>query len=160
MTKRANALPFSARYSSSEVPETMRKAVSLVAGQDLEPRPIGPITQTDIVRFAGAGGDFNPLHHDAEYAVRAGLPGVISMGQMQAGMLAAWVADLVHVEHLLEFSVRFASPLQIGETLTLTGTVEEVETTGEAAVAELSLHASVGDRAVVTARARARVAAS
>ena len=69
------------------------------------------------MRFAGAGGDFNPLHHDPEYAQRAGLPGVIAMGQMQAGMLAAWVSDLAHVEHLLSYSVRFAAPLFIGDTL-------------------------------------------
>ncbi|SDU79690.1 MaoC family dehydratase [Gordonia westfalica] len=138
----------------------MREPVLLTAGQDLEPRSIGPVTQTDIVRFAGAGGDFNPLHHDPEYAVRAGLPGVISMGQMQAGMLAAWVADLVHVEHLLGFSVRFASPLQIGETLTLAGDVDSIETTADTAVANLSLQATVGDRVVVSARARARVASN
>lgn len=72
-----------------------RAQVALDAGQQLETRTIGPITQTDIVRFAGAGGDFNPLHHDPDYARAAGLPGVIAMGQMQAGMLAAWIADLV-----------------------------------------------------------------
>lgn len=138
----------------------MREPVLLTAGQDLEPRSIGPVTQTDIVRFAGAGGDFNPLHHDPEYAVRAGLPGVISMGQMQAGMLAAWVADLVHVEHLLGFSVRFASPLQIGETLTLAGDVDSIETTADTAVANLSLQAKVGERVVVSARARVRVASN
>lgn len=138
----------------------MREPLRLTVGQDLEARSIGPVTQTDIVRFAGAGGDFNPLHHDPEYAVRAGLPGVISMGQMQAGMLAAWVADLVHVEHLLGFSVRFASPLQIGETLTLTGEVDNVRDTGESSVAELSLSATAGDRVVVSGRARVRVSSS
>ncbi|PKZ66075.1 acyl dehydratase [Gordonia terrae] len=138
----------------------MREPVLLTVGQDLEPRSIGPVTQTDIVRFAGAGGDFNPLHHDPEYAVRAGLPGVISMGQMQAGMLAAWVADLVHVEHLLGFSVRFASPLQIGEMLTLAGDVESIETAADTAAADLSLQATVGDRVVVSARARVRVASN
>lgn len=138
----------------------MREPAVLTEGHDLESRTIGPITQTDIVRFAGAGGDFNPLHHDAQYAVRAGLPGVISMGQMQAGMLAVWVADLVHVEHLLGFSVRFASPLQIGETLTLTGEVQSISTLGDSPVAELSLRAAVGERVVVSAHARARVASS
>lgn len=136
-----------------------RPPVTLKMGQVLESRTIGPITQTDIVRFAGAGGDFNPLHHDAEYARRAGLPGVIAMGQMQAGMLAAWVADLVHVENLVSFSVRFASPLAIGEILELSGTVEDlVRTEGHEPVAHLSLTATVDGRAVVTARAGARVA--
>ena len=131
-----------------------RPPIHLLAGQDLEPRSIGPITQTDIVRFAGAGGDFNPLHHDPEYAQRAGLPGVIAMGQMQAGMLAAWVSDLAHVEHLLSYSVRFAAPLHIGDTLALSGHVESVE----AGIAALTLQASAGERLVISGTARVRVA--
>ncbi|MBD0860313.1 acyl dehydratase [Gordonia sp. zg691] len=129
-----------------------REPVVLAAGQSLGARSIGPITQTDIVRFAGAGGDFNPLHHDADHARRAGLPGVISMGQMQAGMLAAWVSDQVHVEHLIAYSVRFASPLAIGETLELTGHVESVDD----GIAELALEARVDERVVVSGRARVR----
>lgn len=132
-----------------------RPPTTLTPGQHLETKRIGPITQTDIVRFAGAGGDFNPLHHDHDYAVRAGLPGVISMGQMQAGMLAAWVADLVHVEHLLTYSVRFVSPLSIGETLELGGTVEAIDSTS--ATATLSLHAKAADRVVITGSAQVRV---
>ncbi|WP_216892575.1 MaoC family dehydratase [Nocardia alni] len=132
-----------------------RTPVTLTAGQQLDAKRIGPITQTDIVRFAGAGGDFNPLHHDGDYAARAGLPGVISMGQMQAGMLAAWVADLAHVEHVMSYSVRFVSPLSIGETLELGGTVESVDPA--TSVATLSLHATSADRVVVAGSARVRV---
>ncbi|PPJ23734.1 acyl dehydratase [Nocardia nova] len=135
-----------------------RTPVTLTSGQQLAPRHIGPITQTDIVRFAGAGGDFNPLHHDPDYAIRAGLPGVISMGQMQAGMLAAWVADLVHVENLMSYSVRFASPLRIGETLELGGRVESVDSaTGTAA---LSLEAKSAGRVVISGVAQVRISMS
>ncbi|GGL17121.1 MaoC/PaaZ C-terminal domain-containing protein [Nocardia jinanensis] len=130
-----------------------RPPLPLSAGQNLGTRTIGPITRTDIIRFAGAGGDFNPLHHDPEYALRAGLPGVISMGQMQAGMLAAWLTDVVHVEHLLTYAVRFASPLAVGEALELTGRVESV--LGD--IAETTLTASVADRVVVSATARVRI---
>ncbi len=133
----------------------IRTPVTLTAGQQLDAERIGPITQTDIVRFAGAGGDFNPLHHDSEYASRAGLPGVISMGQMQAGMLAAWVADLVHVEHVMSYSVRFASPLSIGETLELGGTVDSIDSA--ASLATLSLHGLSEGRPVITGVAQVRV---
>jgi 3-hydroxybutyryl-CoA dehydratase len=134
-----------------------RSLATLTVGQQLESRTIGPITQTDIVRFAGAGGDFNPLHHDSDYAQRAGLPGVISMGQMQAGMLAGWVADVVHVENVISFSVRFASPLQIGETLELSGRVDDLSDHEDSTVAQLVVHARSGDRDVITGRARVRV---
>ncbi|MCX4096707.1 MaoC/PaaZ C-terminal domain-containing protein [Nocardia sp. alder85J] len=132
-----------------------RPPAALTVGAQLEARRIGPITQTDIVRFAGAGGDFNPLHHDHDHAVRAGLPGVISMGQMQTGMLAAWLTDLVHVEHLLSYSVRFASPLRIGEILDLEGTVDEIDPA--TAVATVSLYAKAADRVVISGRARVRI---
>lgn len=132
-----------------------RTPVTLLAGDELAPRTIGPITQTDIVRFAGAGGDFNPLHHDADYAQHAGLSGVISMGQMQAGMLAAWVADFAHVEHLLSYSVRFAAPLFIGETLEFGGQVQSVDDT--MATADLAIQAKVGTRTVIDGKATIRV---
>jgi acyl dehydratase len=51
------------------------------------PRTFGPVSQTDIVRFAGAGGDFNPLHHDREFAGAAGFERPIAMGQFTAGLL-------------------------------------------------------------------------
>ncbi len=136
-----------------------RPPVMLHVGQRLPSKTIGPISQTDIVRFAGAGGDFNPLHHDPAHARRAGLPGVIAMGQMQAGMLAAWISDLVHIEHLLSYHVRFASPLTVGETVLLTGHVETWKPLESGyGAAELVMQASVGDRVVVNATARARVA--
>jgi acyl dehydratase len=134
-----------------------RTTVPVRTGQNLEPRSIGPITQTDIVRFAGAGGDFNPLHHDEAYAKAAGLPGVISIGQMQAGLLAAWVSDLFHVEHVLRYTVRFAAPLFIGDVLILLGEVAEIDTDDRGSVAELTLRGMRGTHAIVTGSARVRV---
>ncbi|WP_010224501.1 MULTISPECIES: MaoC/PaaZ C-terminal domain-containing protein [unclassified Pseudonocardia] len=88
---------------------------------------IGPITRTDIVRFAGAGGDFNPLHHDPEFATSAGFEDVIAMGQMQAGMLAGWLTDWCGVEHLVELETRFRRPVELGEILTFSGEVVAAE---------------------------------
>jgi acyl dehydratase len=124
----------------------------LAAGDQLEPCTIGPVTITDIVRFAGAGGDFNPLHHDEEYARAAGLPGIIAMGQMQAGMLASWVSDIAGVENLLSYAVRFTSPLAVGETLTLRGTVTSVDD----GIASVDLSAAVAERVVISGTARVR----
>jgi acyl dehydratase len=133
----------------------MRAPVRVAAGEAPEPRVIGPISQTDVVRFAGAGGDFNPLHHDPELVRSSGFPGVISMGQLQAGMLAGWVSDWLGVEHLRSLDVRFVAPVFLGDTITLSGEVETV-TDG---IASLTLLASKQDgSAVVTGRATARVA--
>ena len=51
------------------------------------PREYGPLTRTDFVRYQGASGDFNPIHHDDEFAQSAGYPTVFSVGMLQAGIL-------------------------------------------------------------------------
>src|SRR5699024_11892011 len=85
----------------------------------------GPVTQTDIVRFAGAGGDFNPLHHDSEFAQQSGFDTPIAMGQFTAALLSAWLTDWCGVENLRAFSVHFKSPVNIGDTLTFSASVQE-----------------------------------
>lgn len=132
----------------------MRALRPVAVGERLEPRSIGPITQTDIVRFAGAGGDFNPLHHDPAFAESAGFGSVIAMGQMQAAILAAYLTDWIGIEHLREFEVRFVGAVLLGATLELTAEVVSID----AGVAEISLTASVDNAPVVTARAKAAVA--
>jgi acyl dehydratase len=54
-------------------------------------RTTDPVTRTQIVRFAGAAGDFNPMHHDEAFARAAGQPSVFAMGQLQAAILASMV---------------------------------------------------------------------
>lgn len=105
----------------------MRTPVTGWAGLCPRPRVIGPITQTDIVRFAGAGGDFNPLHHDPEHARAAGFDAPIAMGQLTAGLLVAWLTDWCGVEHLRDYQVRFTAPLAIGDTIKLGGHITAVE---------------------------------
>lgn len=135
----------------------MRAPTTLRQGDQLETREIGPVTQTDIVRFAGAGGDFNPLHHDPAFAAAAGFDTVIAMGQMQAGMLASWVTDTVGVEHLRGFEVRFVAPVRVGDTLRFTGEVVDVADENGTSVAELSLTARTEQGDVVKGRAWVQV---
>jgi 3-hydroxybutyryl-CoA dehydratase len=124
----------------------------------IAPRTIGPITQTDIVRFAGAGGDFNPLHHDPVLATRSGFAAPIAMGQLTAGLLAAWLTDWCGVENLRAYEIRFQAPVNIGDTLVLSGSIRTV-TPGPAGdlVAEADLSAGCGDTVVVSGSATFRV---
>lgn len=96
-------------------------------GAQLVERVIGPVTQTDIVRFAGACGDFNPLHHDQVAARRSGFDVPIAMGQWTAGLVGAWLADWCGVERLRSLDVRFAAALLIGDTLLLRGVVTRID---------------------------------
>ncbi|MCU1480632.1 MAG: MaoC domain protein dehydratase [Subtercola sp.] len=112
-------------------------------------RRVGPVTRTDIVRFAGAGGDFNPLHHDPEAARRAGFDDVIAMGQFQAGVLAGFLTDWVGVENLRSLEVRFVAPVRLGDTIEVSAKVGSAES----GVTQISLTASAGPTIVVTAEA-------
>jgi acyl dehydratase len=129
----------------------VRAPASVEIGNRIPDREVGPVTQTHIVRFAGAGGDFNPLHHDAGFAKSAGFPGVLAMGQMQAGMLAAWFTDWAGVEHLRELEVRFVAPVFLGDVLRFSG---EVVAIGDDGIADFELIALRGDEPVVRAAAR------
>jgi acyl dehydratase len=107
---------------------------------------VGPITRTDIVRFAGAGGDFNPLHHDEEYARAAGFSTVFAMGQMQAGMLSRLATDWLGLGAIESYKVRFAAKVWPGDVLTLR--VAESEHDGEVVTAVLEAVRQDGEVAV------------
>ena len=81
------------------------------------PGSAGVLTRTDIVRFAGACGDFNPIHHDEPHAVGLGHPGVFAMGMLTAGMLGTYVTSWAPLGEVREFSVRFTAPAWPGEEL-------------------------------------------
>ena len=82
------------------------------------PLIVGPLTRTDLVRYAGASGDFNPIHHDELFARDAGLPAPLSLGMLQAGMLATWATDWLGTENIRRFRVRFADRVFPGDTVT------------------------------------------
>lgn len=83
------------------------------------------VTRTDIVRYAGAGGDFNPIHHDDEYARRAGFPSVFAMGLMHGSFLSRVLYDACGPLAVKRYRIRFTHPVFPGDQLTGGGVVEE-----------------------------------
>lgn len=75
------------------------------------------LTRTDLVVYAGASGDFNPMHHDEVKAAQAGLPSVFGHGMLSMGILGGAVTDFVGVENLRSYSVRFVKQTWPGEVL-------------------------------------------
>jgi acyl dehydratase len=100
---------------------------------------VGPITRTDIVRYAGAGGDFNPVHHDDVYARSLGLPGVFAIGLLGAGYLSRVLAEEFGASTVRRFTVRFRAQVWPGETLDLA--VDGSEPTEERDVRQVRLSA-------------------
>ena len=74
------------------------------------------LNRTDLVMYAGASGDFNPMHHDETKAQAAGLPSVFGHGMFSAGFLATAITDYVGVGNLRRYKVRFAKQTWPGET--------------------------------------------
>lgn len=81
-----------------------------------------PVTRTQIVRFAGAAGDFNPMHHDEPFAQAAGEETVFAMGQLTAAILGEAVARWLGRDAITGYGVRFVGKVVPGDVLVLRGT--------------------------------------
>ena len=95
----------------------------LVPGARLPERTFGPVTMTDIVRYQGASGDLNPIHHDDEFARAAGFPASISAGMLGAGWLAAYCTEYLGEVTVRRFRTRFSEVVYRGDRLTASAEV-------------------------------------
>ncbi len=84
------------------------------------------LTRTDLVMYAGASGDFNPMHTDEVKAKDAGLPSVFGHGMFSAGLLATAITNFVGIGALKRYKVRFAKQTWPGETF-----ITSVKVTGK-----------------------------
>ena len=96
-------------------------------GDSAPERRVGPVTRTDIVRYAGAGGDFNPIHHDETFAHRASYRSVFGHGLLTAGILSAYTASWLSLAALRKYSVRYVAQVWPGDTLILNGRVTSID---------------------------------
>jgi acyl dehydratase len=84
-------------------------------GEGPPTREIGPLTRTDFVRYQGASGDFNPIHHDEEFAKSAGFPTVFAVGMLPAGVLGCYCTDWLGAGNVRRFTVQFREQLWPGD---------------------------------------------
>lgn len=84
---------------------------------------VGPVTRSHFVRYAGASGDFNPMHHDDTIAQKVGYPSVFGHGMFSAGVVSAYITDWVGIGNVRKFGVEFRKQLFPEAVLTLTGKV-------------------------------------
>jgi acyl dehydratase len=105
------------------------------------PLPVmdSPLTITDFVRYQGASGDMNPIHHDVEYAKRAGYPGPFAVGMLQAGILSTFATDWLGAENIRRFKVQFREQAWPGDVLTYTGAVVAIREVDGVRLADLEL---------------------
>ncbi len=108
-------------------------------GATVERVLVDDLTRTQIVMYAGASGDFHPLHHDATFATHLGYPGIFAHGMLTMGMTSRLVTDLVGDATLRTWSARFLGTVWPGDALTATATVVGLRVEDEPLV-ELDVH--------------------
>jgi acyl dehydratase len=86
-----------------------------------KPLVVGPLTRTDIVRYQGASGDMNPLHHDEPFARAAGYDAPLAIGMLGAGLLGTYATDWLGPRNVRRFRIRFRAQVWPGDTLTCSG---------------------------------------
>ncbi|MBV6760731.1 MULTISPECIES: MaoC/PaaZ C-terminal domain-containing protein [Rhodococcus] len=118
---------------------TTTETRAVTVGDKATEHTFGPLTITDIVRYAGASGDMNPLHHDEAAAKAAGFAGIFSIGMFQAGLLATFAANWLGAENVRRFTTRFKEQVWPGDTLTCTGEVTDVHAGDGGSTVEITL---------------------
>ncbi len=140
----------------------MTAGLAAVAAGDTLPSLAVRVTRADLVRYAGASGDFNPIHWSERFALGVGLPNVIAHGMLTMALggrlVTAWAGDPAAV---VGYATRFTRAVVVpdddeGVGVELTGTVKAVEGDGDARVATVAITAAVDGRTVL-GRALAQV---
>jgi acyl dehydratase len=128
-------------------------------GSELEPQEYA-IRRADVIRYAGAAGDFNPIHWSDRVAASVGLPGVIAHGMLTMALagraVSTWAGGS---EAIREFGVRFTKPVVVpdddqGTVLRVSGVVSQIRDDGTARIDITATNA--GQKVLGAARAFVR----
>jgi acyl dehydratase len=102
-------------------------AKKLKVGDTHTARLVKDLKRTQIVQYAGASGDYNPIHTDEVFTTKvAGYPSVFAHGMLTMGMTGKMLTDYVGDARLTKYGVRFTSQVWPGDTLEATATLKEL----------------------------------
>jgi acyl dehydratase len=118
-----------------------------------------PLTRDSLVRYAGASGDFNPIHYRDDIATSVGLPGVLAHGMLTMGLAVQPVVDWAgDPARIVDYQVRFTRPVPVdpteGAVVTVVAKVGAID--ADAGVARIDLTVTFNEQTVL-GKAQARV---
>jgi acyl dehydratase len=103
----------------------MKQLIELQVGDSLEEVQLNPVSRLDLIKYAGASGDYNPIHTIDEEAKKAGLPGIIAHGMWTMGNLAKLFTPYYEEGFIQDYSVRFKGMVFLNDVITLKATLKE-----------------------------------
>jgi acyl dehydratase len=135
------------------------QASKLKVGDSYEELVVNNLSRTQIVQYAGASGDYNPLHSDEIFTTKvAGYPSVFAHGMLTMGMTGVMLTNYVGDGRLTKYGVRFVSQVWPGDTLTAKATVEAIREEGGEQLVDLTVTTvNQDDREVLRGTATARI---
>jgi acyl dehydratase len=98
---------------------------ALQVGDTLDDIVLSPVSRIDLIKYAGASGDYNPIHTIDEEAKKAGLPGIIAHGMWTMGNLAKLFTPYTEEGFLQDYSIRFKGMVFLNDVVTLRAKLEE-----------------------------------
>ena len=135
------------------------KASALKLGDTYSERVVDNLSRTQIVQYAGASGDYNPLHSDEVYTTQvAGYPSVFAHGMLTMGLTGKMLTNYVGDGTLTRFGVRFTNQVWPGDTLDAKATVAALREEGGVHLVDLTLSTVNQDgKEVMTGNATAKI---
>lgn len=117
------------------------------------------LTRTQLVQYAGASGDYNPVHTDEKFVTEvAGYPTVFAHGMLTMGMTGKLLTNYVGDTRLTKYGVRFVNQVWPGDTLTATAEITDIRDEDGVPVADLTVTTvNQDDVPVLTGTATARI---
>ena len=112
---------------------------NILVGHAIPEVIIEPLQQQDLIKYAKASGDYNPIHLDKNFANNVGLDNVIVHGMLIMAHLGKSIANSMTTSYLKHFSVQFSSITTLGEKLICSGQVIKIEKDKEKKIISLNL---------------------
>lgn len=103
----------------------MKRLAEYRIGESLEKVQLRPVSRIDLIKYAGASGDYNPIHTIDEEAKKAGLPGIIAHGMWTMGNLAKLFTAYYEDGFIEEYSIRFRGMVFLNDVISLKATLKE-----------------------------------